>query len=128
MPRKPARLDLTIWQGEDFALNLGARYFDETTATMQLLNTAGYTARMKVRATYDGPVLLDLSTTNGRITVGIQGSAPKQWNVGLAVANGITGALTDWGSGVYDLFLTDTFGKAQPVLYGACQLQRRASY
>lgn len=128
MPRKIPRMDLTIWQGDDFALNLGLKYFDATTSSMQLLNTTGYTARMKVRATYDGPVLLDLSTTNGRITVGIQGTAPKQWNVGLAIPNSVTAALVDWGIGLYDLELVDTFGKVQKVLYGSCQLQREVSY
>jgi len=128
IPRFPIRRPLTIIQGDDFSRYLGLKYYDPADETLKLLNTSGYTARMTVRASYDTPALVTATNANGRITVGIQGTAPYQWNLTIAIPNAVTSALTDWGMGVYDLELVDTYGKVMTILYGSCCLQREASY
>lgn len=66
-----------------------------------LVNLTGYNAKMQVRADYvsTSPVLLELSTTNGRITLG-----GALGTIKLAVSQAVTEALTA-GSYVYDLEL-----------------------
>lgn len=115
--------DLVIEQGTDVSLGFALKLDDGT-----LLDTAGYTARAKVRATYAGPVLLDLSTANGRLTVGIQGTVPNQWNLQLTVDHGTTAALTDWGLGVWDCEIVDPMGNVKRVLEGAAALSREVTY
>ena len=83
---------------------------------------------MQIRASKESPtVLLELTTGNGRIQVGIQGSAPNQYNVLLAVLGSISSPLTDWGLGYYDLELVDTFGVPQRIIEGNVTLNREVT-
>jgi hypothetical protein len=113
----------SITQGSDWYRTLGLKLDDGS-----YLNTAGYTARMQIRASKESPtVLLELTTGNGRIQVGIQGSAPNQYNVLLAVLGSISSPLTDWGLGYYDLELVDTFGVPQRIIEGNVTLNREVT-
>ncbi len=128
MPRRPAHHDLTIIQGDDFLWNFGFKYYDFATSSLKLLNTAGWSAKLKVRTDFDSAtVLLEMSTANSRATVGIQGTAPNQYNLSLFCPNAVTAALTDWGQGVWDLKLVDGTGHEQMVMFGTCCLQREVS-
>lgn len=123
----PIRWDLTgedaIVQGADWRREMLLTYSDGTN-----WNTSGYTARMMIRAGYDSPVLLDCTTANGRIEVGIQGIAPYQRNIAITLTAAATAALTDWGLGVFDLNLTDTTGHVIRVYEGSVALNRQVTY
>ena len=119
-----------IEQGTDIALGFALQ-----TATGTVLDCTGYTAIMEVRATYAGPVLLEASTAtrpdgttgNGRITVGLFGTAPNQYSLQVAIAHGVTLALTDWGLGVWDLLVADTAGNRKRLAAGPAVLSQKVS-
>lgn len=127
----PLRWDLTgddaIIQGADWARYRALEYRDPADGLIKLWDTTGFTARMTIRATYDGPVLLTATTANGRLSVGIQGTAPYQYNLGITLPNSVTTALADWGFGVWDLELVDSFGKVTRVYHGNAVLEREVS-
>jgi len=123
----PIRWDLTgedaIVQGADWRREMLLSYEDGT-----IWPTSGYTGRMMIRADYDSPVLLDCTTTNGRIEVGIQGTAPYQRNIAITLTAATTAALSDWGLGVWDLELTDSTGHVFRVYFGRAALNRQVTY
>ncbi len=116
-----------IIQGADWRRYRALSYIDPADGNEKLWNTTDFTGSMTIRATYDGPVLLSATTANGRLTVGVQGTAPNQYNVGIVLPSSVTTALTDWGLGVYDLELTDSFGVITRVYEGQCVLSREVS-
>lgn len=122
----PIRFDLT---GED-AIIQGAtwrRHFSFIFDDGTLWDTAGFTARMKVRATMDGPVLLDMNIGTGRLETGIRGTAPNQYNLAMILTPDYTSPLVDWGLGVYDVELTDLSARVYRVLEGFCALSREVT-
>jgi hypothetical protein len=75
-----------------------------------IVDTAGYSADMMIKDVVDGTLILELTDGNGRIVLGIQGSAPDDYNVEIVLsAADLTGL--DWPAGptraVYDLLLTN---------------------
>ena len=58
-------LNITLDQGSTFTYQLVLQNPDTTEFTLD-----GYTARMMVRATYGGSVLLSLTTENGKLSLG----------------------------------------------------------
>lgn len=122
----PIRWDLTgedaIVQGADWRREMLLTYSDGTN-----WDTSGYTGRMMIRADYDSPVLLDCSTANGRIEVGIQGTAPNQRNIAITLTAAATAALVDWGVGVWDIELTDATGHVVRVCGGQAALSREVT-
>lgn len=78
-----------------------------------LIDTSAYTADMMIRGS-DDALQIELSTANGRIVLGIDGDV----NILLTVSKGDTGALSDWGSGTYDLMVTDGSGRGYAILEG----------
>jgi hypothetical protein len=98
-----ARYPIVIEQGSTWDPVLTVRDTDLT----------GYTARMQIRAAVDAPdVLVDLSTTNGRIT--IDGPAGR---IKPLLTDVDTAALT-WKQGVYDLELVSPSGHVDRLLQG----------
>jgi hypothetical protein len=95
---------ITIPQGADFRMSLLLIYRDESGAAV-IHDTTGWDVLLQVRKepTAESPVLMEASTANGRVTVGIQGTAPYQANVVIKVAASVTAGLADWGEGGYDL-------------------------
>lgn len=77
--------DIEIPQGGDFFLPLGI--IAETDAGAEyLLDTTGYTAFLTVRdEDYDGDIVLEANTTNGRIAVGF---TPEKWEAATTYAEG----------------------------------------
>ncbi len=123
----PIRWDLT---GED-AIVQGADWRREmllTYDTGTIWDTAGYTGRMMIRADYASPVLLDCSTANGRIEIGIQGTAPNQRNIAITLTAATTAALTFADLAVFDLELTDATGHVIRVYGGYVSLSRQVTY
>lgn len=61
-----ARVDLTIVQGEDFCQSF------QWLAGDQPVDLTGWSAEMHIRRRIDGPVLVELTTKNGRIVIADQ--------------------------------------------------------
>lgn len=78
------------------------------------IDLTGYTAKMQVRETVDSAtVLLELSTTNSRITLGgVAGT------IDLTASATVMAALA-WGQYVYDLELTSAGGVVTRVVMGS---------
>lgn len=109
--------NLVIEQGADFAFSL--EYRDSSGA---LVNLTGYTARMDVRASDDiaptspGTPIVQLTTANGRITLG-----GALGTVALALTAAVTAALAPTPPGgwyVYDLELVSAGGVVTRLLQG----------
>lgn len=100
--------DFTVDQGATFNNVLTWKNSDNTP-----INLTGYTARMQVRADYDATVIvLELTTTNGRITLG--GSAGT---ITLNVAATVMAAV-NYGKYVYDIELISSGGVVTRLLMG----------
>ncbi len=61
-----ATKDLTIEQGATWAQSMNWKTGDPSA----LVDLTGYTARMQLREKYGGPLAIELTTENGRITLG----------------------------------------------------------
>lgn len=119
MSRPPVRHDIVIEQGTYWSMELMC--YDDAGA---LVDTAGWNARMHVRATVEsgGVVFPELNATNGRITLGIQGTAPDQYNVLITILHGDTDGAVNWGLGVYDVLLIDAYGRQYRPVEGTAVL------
>jgi hypothetical protein len=92
-----------------------------------LVNLTSYTAKMQLRTRVDSAVVvLELSTTNGRILLGsnvtnttLNGGVKA--NVQLLVSASVMASLAA-GQYVYDLDLTNASAYNTPILYGAFTL------
>ncbi len=76
------------------------------------INLTGYTAVMQMRDAVGSPVLLELSTENGRIVI-----TPTTGAVELSLTDEETGVLT-FKSAIYDLVLISATGQATRLLEG----------
>lgn len=61
----------------------------------------------------DGTVTWRCTTTDATVV-----------NLYVSLADSYTSGLTDWGYGVYDLELEDTYGNIKRILHGSCRLSR----
>lgn len=107
---------MTIAGAHHFTLEQGATFRRVITwrdDDGNLVNLTGYTARMQVRRIPGDTTLLELTTANGRISLG--GSAGT---ITLLVTAAVTAALTKWPSAVYDLELIDGSGTVTRLLEG----------
>lgn len=98
LPTFPIRADLALVKGDPYSKALGLR------TAAGLVDTVGWWGLLQVRNAA-GVLVAESSTANGRITVGIQGTAPNQWNVLIEIPAMVTAALTDWGVGDWQLQL-----------------------
>ena len=92
------------------------------------VDLSGYTARMHIRDTYGGSLLIELSTTNGYIlleadtvlnTVTSLQDATGVVTLHIPSAVSTAGIPTYLQAGVYDLELIDAGGEVHRVLQGA---------
>lgn len=91
------KIKLTVDQGATFRKSVVWRS-GATVETAQPVDLTGCTARAQIRSELDSPeVLLELSTENGRITLG-----GETGEIRLEI-DAVTTAAIDWESGVYDL-------------------------
>ena len=104
----PGRYNISVYQGTTFTL-----------APIWLIdgavvNVTGYTAKMQVREAADSStVIIELSTTNGRIVVS---GAAGQFT--LTLTDSETTALTA-GNYVYDMNITSSGGVVTKLLQGS---------
>lgn len=112
-----AEYDITIRQGSTFLQNL---VWKDSAGVP--VNLTGYVARMQVRPGVCSPdVIVELTTTNGRITLG--GSTGT---IGLEIPATVTAAITD-GCGVYDLELEASDGTVTAILAGTVTFEREVT-
>lgn len=90
--------NLTIVQGDTFPYRF--TYYAGEPGVAAPVNLTGATAKMQVRASATGPVLLELSTDNGKIVLG--GAAGT---IDLLLSAAETAAI-EWVQAVYDLAIT----------------------
>ena len=101
--------NLVIEQGATFSFNILWTESDGSTP----VDLTNYTAEMDIRATYDDPAtIIQLDTTNGRITLG--GTAGT---IQLNISATDTAALS-FDSAVYDLELTAPDGTVTRLMEG----------
>jgi hypothetical protein len=104
--------NFTIQQGATWTLSF--EWLDDAGVPIDL---TGCTARMQLRAVVGSAVLLELSTTNGRLTLtGALGVIRLQ-------VDAATTATLDRESGVYDLRITYPTGQVDVAIYGQFTLQ-----
>lgn len=103
---------LIIQQGADFSHVVSIQNSDGTVFVL-----SGYSAKMQIRpAVGNNTILLELSTTNGRISInGLAGQLT------LTLPNTLTAAMT-WRSAVYDLEITSALSLIARVMEGSITL------
>jgi hypothetical protein len=108
-----ARYDIVIEQFVDFTLTMVRR------SDGNPVDLTGYTALMQIRPRPSRPVIVELSTENGRIQLG--GPAGT---IALAITGEDTGELAPTHRAVYDLLLQPP-GPVSPVrmLEGNCSIR-----
>ena len=109
--------DITVKQNSGFTLPM--RYEAPEGSPVDF---TGSTARMQVRAKVGAPVvLLDLSTTDGTITLGSDGSITLS-------ETALTTAALRFSKGVYDLRITPPVGEPYYLLAGNIFLERAVTH
>lgn len=95
------------------------------------VNLAAWTAKLQIRSSYSSAtVLLELSTTNGKITLGTDGTIRLVFSAadtgGLTVGNLALSNIQNLGPaaqiGFYDLLLTDQSGEVTRLVEGPVYL------
>lgn len=86
------------------------------------IDVTGYTARMQIRSSVaDATVLLELTSENGRITVGT-----TDGKFTLSITDADTTAIT-WASGVYDLEVIDGSSDVTRLLKGTITVDKEVT-
>lgn len=116
--------NIVIKQNADFTLALCIIERDETGAAL-VVDTTGWAVEMNVRKDpkQDNPVLLEASTANARIVVGIHGDPGEQVNIDINVPASVTATMADFGDAGYDLRVTYPDGKSEYLMEGVAFLQ-----
>lgn len=119
-------LPITIKQNEDFTLALTIIEKDEAGSAV-VPDTTGWTVAMQVRKepVVDSPVLVEASTANGRIVVGIQGDPGEQVNIDIKIPDTAVNAIPNFatvGEAGYDLLVTFPNGDKKYYLEGPAVL------
>lgn len=89
------------------------------------IDTAGFQARMCIRPSYADAVVLECSTANGRMSVGLDDDDAT--NLRWSVPPSVTALVPDFGKGVYDIVITDNTGRVGRVLAGFCWYSDQAT-
>lgn len=116
--------NIVVKQNADFALALCIIERDETNTAI-VIDTTGWQVEMNVRKEpkQTNPVLLEASTANGRIVVGINGDPGEEVNIDINVPASATAAISDFGDAGYDLRVVYPDGKSEYLLEGVAFLQ-----
>lgn len=116
--------NIVIKQNADFTLALCIIERDDAGDAV-VIDTTGWQVELNVRKEpkQANPVLLEASTANGRIVVGIHGDPGEQVNIDIRVPASVTAAITDFGDAGYDLRVLYPDGSAEYLLEGAAFLQ-----
>lgn len=114
-----AQYDLIgVPQGADFNVEI----IYEEGEPPQAVDLSEFTAKLQVRQNYGSPVLLELSTADGSISVG--SVAP---NIVLHFVKDVTSAMTVYSDMIYDLEITSSTNVRSRVLQGKFSLSREVT-
>jgi len=97
LPDFPIRASLALVKGDPYHRGLAL------ISAAGIIDTTGWWALFQIRHPDTNAVLVEASTANGRIIVGIQGTAPNQIDLEIDIPALVTSALTDWGVGSWQL-------------------------
>lgn len=112
MSIEPGKHPLKIWKGATFKKVLVLRTGDEDSAPRDL---TGYTAKLVLKKT-DGTLLETLTTENGGVALGgVEGT------IRLYISDDDTQGFP-WKSAQYELFLIDSDGDSDVLLYGSVRV------
>lgn len=119
-----AHRDITMKINADFRLSLCVKQPDEN-GNLVAVDTTGWAVEMDVRPEPDpdSTLIVSAATANGRIVVGIQGTAPDQVNIDVKIPQSVTAGITHTGAAGYDLRVTYPDGNVDYLLEGWCYLQ-----
>lgn len=125
VPRK----DITIKKNADFGLAITVVERDEDGAAF-VVDTTGWVVKMQVRELpySTSPVLMEASTANGRITVGINGDPGEEVNIDILVPASVTNGITFEGTAGYDIRVTYPGGRVDFLAQGYAYLQPAYTY
>jgi len=87
-----------------------------------------YTAKLQVKQNYDSPVLLELNTSNGGITLSNNTVTPTNPNITLTFLKGLTNSMTVYDGMIYDLELTSASGLITRIMKGQFALDRAVTH
>lgn len=102
------------------AIEQGATFNEVLTLTDNdgaAIDLTGVTAKMQVRQSYSSPVLVELSTTNGRIVIDAETG-----QITLTIPASVTTELKARESVIYDLELTWASGRIDRLFEGTCPI------
>lgn len=105
-------------QGSD--INIPIAYKTGSPAT--IVDLSGYSAKLQVRRNYDSPVLIELSSADGTIT--LSATSP---NVTLHFSNSLTEGMTVFNDMIYDLEITSPSGSISRILQGPFSISRQVT-
>lgn len=121
--------DIAVKQNATFSMALCIVEKDDA-GTVTVVDTADWEAVLQVRAAAraDSPVLLEASTANGRIVVGITGATGEEVNIVIKIPATDTAALAWFGCVGYDLLVIYPTGDQDYLLQGQALLQPAYSW
>lgn len=107
VPHLPGGKDIVIKQNADWTMAIRVFERDEL-GNAVTVDTTGWIVKLQVRKEpkSSNPVLLEASTANGRIVVGIQGDPGEEVNIDIKVPKSVTAGLTDFGQAGCDMQVT----------------------
>jgi hypothetical protein len=130
----PIYVDLIVRQGKTFNLPVILREeeYDDITGTITdkgPWDTAGMSARFTIRPVIAdgefGDPVIDVSTADGGVQVGIQGIPGLEVSLWVWISDTLTD-VEPWGIGVHELQI-DTGSEVLNVAEGTARLQRRTT-
>lgn len=112
-----------------------SRFLTLVDDTGAIRDTTNYTAVGVVVPDYGQPAQLTLQTNpapgggtgNGRITMGIVGTAPNQYDVAVTITEADSAAMTMTGIGIFQLDIFDASGRRFLRLEGPAALDRKVT-
>ncbi|NIR94207.1 MAG: hypothetical protein GWO08_11210 [Gammaproteobacteria bacterium] len=106
------KVDICIYQGEDFVYNFDALL----DSNLDPIDISAYTAKMQMRRTPRAKIIeLEIDETNN-VTLGTDGV------ISISIPCGVNRHF-DWTGGRFDIRLTDTSGDVSFPYYGAVLIQ-----
>lgn len=115
---------LTIDRGDP--LDIYLRVWDGPRGNGMLKGLTGYTGRMHIRPDADSDIILlaPLVTCGTFVQMDSRTGAAVTCNVHVSATAAQTAGLPDWGMGVFDIELIDTFGHPWTIVPGIALLRK----
>lgn len=115
----PIRYDIAVYRGDTWERMFRFIARDGTTGDAYLLDTTDFSASFQVRETVDSVGVLTAAVTR----VGVQGTAPNQYNLSVSIPSDVTENYPHGATWRYDLELTDPSGRPKTMMYGEFYVQ-----